>query len=375
MRMQGKHADDVVRIGVVPAAVSSRIVDGQQLDDLHARGNSPVDEATQVAEIAHAVGMLAAQRKHGNGHTGSPPRLFGQPQVTAVEHQHLAIGNLVAGECLLTVGYRLLTDSQRPVAHRDGAVVAFLPGHEFMGLTVYHHIFIFYRQQPPLRIDAQHPFAVAGILHRQVTAGVPRADGRMRTADGYLLTGRQLGSRHAEDDGTAKDGQRQHAERFTFNVQRKTLCDAIGRRIEMHGQRTVAPPVGKHIVVRGIKVVDAGHHVPLAAQHLSVGILHLIAVTDVRQLPLTAQECCRLERPQVAVVGLHQQILMAHAAVSTMEVNADMEAFAPCRMIVYREFQFHLFSIVSAKLRNNYQLSIVNYQLFCTFVAEIKKKG
>jgi len=26
-------------------------------------------------------------------------------------------------------------------------------------------------------------------------------------------------------------------------------------------------------------------------------------------------------------------------------------------------------------LRNNYQLSIVNYQLFCTFVAEIKKKG
>ena len=94
--------------------------------------------------------------------------------MSAKEHQHLTVGNL--------------TRIPINVIDRHETVVALLPGHQFMGMAIYHHIFIFYRQQPPLGIDAQHPFAIARILHRQITAGVPRANGRMGTTDSHDLS-------------------------------------------------------------------------------------------------------------------------------------------------------------------------------------------
>ena len=57
--VQGKARCDVIGIGVVPAAVGGGVVDGQQLDHLHARSHSPVHHVAQVAEVAHAPGVLA----------------------------------------------------------------------------------------------------------------------------------------------------------------------------------------------------------------------------------------------------------------------------------------------------------------------------
>ena len=138
----------------------------------------------------------------------------------------------------------------------------------------------------------------------------------------------------------------------------------------MQGQRTVAPLVREDIILRGIKTIDAGHHVPLLAEHLPVGILYLIAVLDMRQRMLTTHQRRCFERPQFTILRLHQQILVAHRTILTVEINADMQAFAPCCMVMYREFQFHCKPIVSAKIQNNYELCIMNYKLFRNFAAK-----
>ena len=135
-----------------------------------------------------------------------------------------------------------------------------------------------------------------------------------------------------------------------YGVTRYVLGSEIGLRIQVHGQRAVAPLVGKHVILGGIKMVDARHHIPLLAQHLSIGIFHLIAVLDVRQRVLTTHQRRCFERPQFTFLRLHQQVLVAHRAVLTVKINADMQTFAPCRMIMYREFQLHCKQIVFAKI-------------------------
>ena len=70
-------------------------------------------------------------------------------------------------------------------------------------------------------------------------------------------------------------------------------------------------------------------------------IFHLIAVLDVRQRVLTTHQRRCFERPQFTFLRLHQQVLMAHRAVLTVKINADMQTFAPCRMVMYRESQLH----------------------------------
>ena len=318
MGMEGKGTDNIIRIGVVPAAIGGGIVDGKGLDERHARLDRPVDHAAQIAKVADSIAVLAAQREHGNDHAGSAPRLLAETQMTAVQHQHLPVDTLD--------GY--------------GAIVALFPCQQFMALGVDHHKLIFYGHHPPLGIDREHPFVHAGIVHLQIAAGAPRANGRMGATDGYTLTGLELGSRHTEDDGPAEQGQ---AECLDLLVARSMHGGEIGIGIEMERQGTVAPLVGEEIILGGIEMIDAGHHVPLAAEHLLVSILDLIAIDNMRQRMLAAHQGCRLQCPLLAILGLHQQILMAHGAVLTVEMDADMQTFAPCGMIMYSEFQFHVF--------------------------------
>ena len=174
MWMQGKHADDIIRIRVVPTTIRRSVIDGQQLNELHARSHSPVHKTLEVAKIAHAVGVLATQREHRNGHTSCPPRFFGQPQMTTIKHQHLSVRNLV---CI---------SIDRIDGHK--AVFALFPSYQFVGLTIHHHIFIFYRHEPTLGIDRQHPLAITRILHRQIATGVPRPDSGVRTTDSHQLS-------------------------------------------------------------------------------------------------------------------------------------------------------------------------------------------
>ena len=91
MGMQGKVAHQVVGTRVRPLVAQRSIVDWQQLDDFHARSHRPVDETAQVAEVAHAIAMLATQRKNGNADTSQSPRLLTETQRVAIEHQHFAV--------------------------------------------------------------------------------------------------------------------------------------------------------------------------------------------------------------------------------------------------------------------------------------------
>ena len=129
--------------------------------------------------------------------------------MTAMQDEDVAIGNFAAvsfGNILIinTDGI----DGHILSANRDDAVVAIFPIQQFVRLGVYHYIFILYRQQPALCIDGQKPFTLTSIIHLQITAGAPRADGRMTATDGYSLSLLQLGSRYAEHHRPAKQRQR-----------------------------------------------------------------------------------------------------------------------------------------------------------------------
>ena len=297
-------------------AVGCGVVDRQRLYELHASSHGPVHQSLQVAEVAHAKAVLATQREYGNHHAGSPPQLLAQAQVAAVQHQHLSVNDFEG----------------------DGTVVAFLPRQQLVRLGVHHHIFIFYRLLPAQGVHREHPLALTGIVHLQVAAGAPRADGGMASTYRHHLSRLQLGRRDAEDDGSAEQGQPHGLHPLVT-----TAMDGsqVGIGVEMQRQRTVTPIVRKHIVLGSVEVVDARYHVPLAPQHLLVAILHLVGVDDVRQGMMTAHQGCRLYRPQLPVLGLHQQVLVAHGPVLTVEIDAHMQAFSPCRMIVYVEFQLH----------------------------------
>ena len=68
------------------------------------------------------------------------------------------------------------------------------------------------------------------------------------------------------------------------------LRGLIGSGIEVHGQRAVAPLVRKHVILGGIEKIDAGHHIPLLAEYLTIGVFHLIAILDMRQRMMTAHQ-------------------------------------------------------------------------------------
>ena len=169
--------------------------------------------------------MFATKGEYRNDNTCRSPRVLCQAQVTTMQDEDVAIGEFT----IISVDG---IDGNTLCANRDNAVVALFPFQQFVCLGVYHYIFILYRQQPALCIDGQEPFTLTSIIHLQITAGAPRADGRMTATDGYSLSLLQLGSRYAEHHRPAKQRQRQ---RFgTFSV-RTSYRSEIGCGIEVHG--------------------------------------------------------------------------------------------------------------------------------------------
>ena len=237
--------------------------------------------------------MLTAQREHGNGDSRQSPRALAEAQRIAIEHQHLAVG--------------------QPVSNRS--VVALLPRHQSVRLGVYHHIFILYRHQPRHSVHRQHPLATAHILHLQIARRIPRTDGGMTATDSYCLPFQQLGGRDAKQQRATEQRQTGCLDSLATLTMNAGL---IGVAIEMVGQWTVAPLIGEGIVFRRIEVILSRHQCPLLSQHLALGIFHLIVVFDVRQRMVPADQCRRLQQPQLPIVGLHRQVLLTSASVLTM---------------------------------------------------------
>ena len=80
MRMEGKGRDDVIRIRVAPGVAGRRIIDGQQLNGLHACSYCPVDHSAKITEIAHTIRMLASKRENRHHDSSCSPHLFLQSQ-------------------------------------------------------------------------------------------------------------------------------------------------------------------------------------------------------------------------------------------------------------------------------------------------------
>ena len=199
--------------------------------------------------------------------------------MTAMKHQHLTIRDFI----------------HIPISkvYRYKAIIPLLPSHQLMGLGIHYYIFIFYRQQPSLSIDRQHPFAIAGILHRQITTGAPRTNSRMRATHSGKLSWFQLWSRHAEKDSAAKQ---RHMQSLQF-VGCSTLCSKIGRGVKMQGQRTVTPLVREDVILCSIEVINARYHIPLLAKHLLICIFHLITIQNMRKRMLPTHQGRRFKCP------------------------------------------------------------------------------
>ena len=57
---------------------------------------------------------------------------------------------------------------------------------------------------------------------------------------------------------------------------------------------------------------------------------------------VAAHQSGRFQRPQLTVVSLHEQVLVTNGAILTVVVDGDMQAFAPCGVVMYGKLQFHL---------------------------------
>ena len=100
----------------------------------------------------------------------------------------------------------------------------------------------------------------------------------MAATDGNPLAWLQLGGRHTEDDGAAEQRRTRH---LHLTAQCSVTGGLVGSTIQVVGQRTIAPLVWEDIVLRRVEMVDARNLVPFAAQHVTIGVLHLIIIYKV----------------------------------------------------------------------------------------------
>ena len=304
--------------------VGGCVVDRQQLDDLHARHHSPVNEALEVAEVAHAIAMVATQREDGDDDAGSAPDSLAQPQVLAVADKHLSVGHLGIND----------------------AVIALFPGYQVMRFLVDHHIFILQRQEHGVHVDGEHPVGLSQVLHTQIARLAPTAQRGMAADKSQHLSGLQLRRRDAEEYRLAVEWHRQRLNLFATLA---LLGGQVSITIEVGIQRLLTPLVGKDIALRSIEVVAPCHGRPLLPQHLPLAVLHLVVVCQLADGMLARGDDRRLHRPHQSVVGVHQQVSGALGTVGAAVAEHHMETLAPLRTVLYREFQFHRFRLFTSK--------------------------
>ena len=321
--MEGKGRDDVIGIGIAPGMRHRGIIDGQNLNDLHTCGLSPVYQTAQVSEVAHAKGVFTAQREDRHHHASRPPHALLHPEATTVDDQHRAVGH----HCLVW--------RQEAVG---GAVVAFLPGHEGIRCIIDYHIFIFEGQKHGIDIDREHPVVLAHILHPQESGSIPVAQGRMAAQDGQRLALLQLWSRHTEEDGLAIERHPKHLVLFTAGQAHRR---GVGTAVEMILQGNVTPLVRQDITLRRVEMIGTGHTPPFAAQDIALAVFHLIKIGEGSDGVLSRLNSRSLQCPEEAVVGRHQQIRVPDGAVEAPVGDDHVQALAPLRAVIYGKSQFH----------------------------------
>ena len=300
MGMEGVDGNGVVGIGVGPSARLSGVVNRQDLYHFHSRLCRPVDHPPQIAEIADAIGVLAAQGEDRHDHSGHTPDVFPDTEDAAVEHEHLAVGD---------------------VPRAGTPVVTLLPCREGTGGVVDDDILIFQRQEHAHHVDRQRPHRPPGIFHPHIARDVPPADRRMASADGQCLSRFELGSGDAENDCAAEERRVDRPDALTAGT---AGGRQIGVGVQMALDGNVAPRVRKDIILRRVAPEDALHAVPLAPQDFSVGVLDLIAVAERGDMAVARLHDDGLQRPLLPVVGDHREFLPLYASVAPVIFQFDM---------------------------------------------------
>ena len=301
LRVQGKGAHRVVRVGVLPGMGHGGVVDGEQLNHVLPGLHGPVHQVFNIVEFAHAKAVLAAEAEHGNGHAGAPPRLCGE------------LGLQVGDDNLGALGRHF----------RKEVIGAFFPQADFLGFGVHNHKLVLHGL---VHIQGDEP-PREGVV-TQENHLVPIAQDSALAHNGEGLAAAHLRGGHAD----AHIAQvRVQALRFTERHAGRAAEDNVaeGRCIEGRIGRA-GHPAGTHhnvfLCLRGLEMVGA----PLALHYFSVAD-HLIG-EFVAVMKVAAGEH---DLPQAA-----KRIFHGYAALA----NAQLHAFSPVGMILKLDVDGHSFS-------------------------------
>ena len=251
--MKGKDADAAIRIGIGPGMGGRGVVDGQHLQHMLTGEGDVVDEALEVAEVAYAKRVFAAQGEHGDERAGHTSVVEGEEGLVEVVDHHLP--TLKGGEL-------------------DGTVVAALPddialvvadGNELkLSLLVGEHI----------GIEVDDPFVVVVLGHGNALAGIPVAQFLPLADDDQALAGTQLRRTHHKTHGV---GERRRRKLLAL-----TAVEAVGERraVEIGVLRHVVPMIidGETAAAGVVELQEMGQRGPFAA-HTTAVALDVVIIT------------------------------------------------------------------------------------------------
>ena len=142
------------------------------------------------------------------------------------------------------------------------AVLATLPGYQFSGILVYHHILVLKGKLKACCTERQAPFVRAATAHPHGTFGHPLAQLGQRAQQGQLLTLHQLRCLHTEQEGAVVVGN------LWFLSQRACHAMAVGRRIEMTQYGNLLPVILQDEGLALLIGECPWHSAPFTANHL-----------------------------------------------------------------------------------------------------------
>ena len=255
--MQGKHRNAIVGVRVVPRPRACGIVDGQQLNSLHAHIGPPAYHGVKVAKVANAHAALAAQREHRNDTPRSPPlgQAYARPFVLT---HNRGIGAAWGGV--------------------DDAVAALLPLCVCRVFSVHQYIFILQALFKILTRQRQCPLVGVSALHDACLLWLPFPHVGRVAHNGPLHA---IGWWQRVQQQQIRRGEQLKVHLFAAAWQHQALFKC--RAVIVLPQARVGPGVAK-AYLRAVVECKQPPGVGLDAQQCAVVSHYLVGISDVLAL-------------------------------------------------------------------------------------------
>ena len=277
--------------------------------------------------------MLATEGEDGDNDSCRLPVLVGHAQ-TAVPNDLYRIGwqyHIVARNVRRVVLQLILLGGKMLNLGRN-AVLATLPGYQFSGILVYHHILVLKGELKTCCTERQAPFVRAATAHPHGTFGHPLAQLGQRAQQGQLLTLHQLRCLHTEQEGAVVVGN------LWFLSQRACHAMTVGRRIEMAEDGYLLPVIlqdeGLALFVRECP----WHSAPFAAYNL-IARGYIIIVTEGLCILFMKNH---FPTPVGTILCIQLVSMNEICATSALYRYLHTDILSPCCTVLKFELKFHI---------------------------------